>query len=69
MFQANAMGIFGLVSVAMCWAFAGVLYRVGATGSVARNLALLLVVEGVTILSAGYIDLLLTPTVVASSGW
>jgi hypothetical protein len=68
MFQANAMGIFGLVSVAMCWALAGVLYRVGSTGSVARKLALLLVVEGVTLVTSGYIDLLMTPTAIAS-GW
>ncbi len=33
MFQANAMGIFGLISVAMCWAFAVILYRVGASGA------------------------------------
>ena len=46
MVQANAMGIFGLFSVAMCWGFAVVLYRVGATGSVARKLALLMVAEG-----------------------
>jgi len=67
MFQANAMGIFGLISVAMCWALAGVLYRVGPTGSVARKLALLLVVEGVTLVTSGYIGLLITPAVTASS--
>ncbi len=67
MFQANAMGIFGLVSVAMCWAFAGVLYRVGATGSVARNLALLLVAEGFILLTGGSIDLFMTPAATASS--
>ena len=60
MFQFNAMGIFGLVSVAMCWILAVVLYRVGAPGSVARKLSLLLVVEGVTLVSTGYIDLFLT---------
>jgi hypothetical protein len=67
MFQANAMGIFGLVSVAMCWAFAGVLYRVGATGSVARNLALLLVAEGFILVTGGSIDLFMTPAATASS--
>lgn len=67
MFQFNAMGIFGLVSVAMCWALAGVLYRVGATGSVARKLALLLIVEGVTLVTSGYTILLMTPTAQASS--
>ncbi len=39
MFQANALGIFGLVAVAMCWALALLLYRVSPTGSVARKLA------------------------------
>ena len=67
MFQANAMGIFGLISVAMCWALAGVLYRVGPTGSVARKLALLLVVEGVTLVTSGYIHLVMTPAATASS--
>ena len=67
MFQANAMGIFGLVSVAMCWALAVVLYRVGPAGSMARKLALLLVIEGVTLVTSGYIDLLLTPAATASS--
>jgi hypothetical protein len=66
MFQANAMGVFGLISVAMCWALAVVLYRVGPTGSVARKLALLLVVEGVTLVTSGYIGLLLTPAATAS---
>jgi hypothetical protein len=32
MFQFNAMGFMGVVAVAMCWALAVVLYRVGATG-------------------------------------
>ena len=55
-------GILALVAVAMCWSLAVVLYRVGTAGSVARKLALLLVIEGVT-LAPGYIDLLLTPAV------
>ena len=36
------------------------LFRVGASGSVARMLSLLLVVEGVTMVSTGYLDLFLT---------
>ncbi len=56
MSQMSMIGILGLVAVAMCWTFAVVLYRVGTTGSVARKLALLLFVEGVTLLSADYID-------------
>lgn len=45
----------------MCWALAVVLYRVGTVGSVARKLSLLLVVEGITLISTGYIDLFITP--------
>ena len=67
MFQFNAMGIFGLVSVAMCWILAVVLYRVGAPGSVARKLSLLLVVEGVVLVTSGYIGLLLSPAAIATS--
>jgi hypothetical protein len=61
------MGFYGLVAVAMCWALAMVLYRVGATGSVARKLAVLLFVEGVTLVSSGCIVLMMTPTALASS--
>lgn len=57
----DAMAIFGLIAVAMCWAFAVVLYRVGAPGSVARKLALLLIFEGFILVTAGYVELLLTP--------
>lgn len=44
------MGIFGLISVAMCWALAVALYRVGPAGSSARQLALLVVVERVVLM-------------------
>ena len=44
------MGIFGLISVAMYWALAVVLYRVGPAGSAARQLALLVVVERVVLM-------------------
>ncbi len=47
--QSTLMGMFGLVAVAMCWALLVVLYRVAATGRVARKLVLLLAVEGVTL--------------------
>lgn len=67
MFQANAMGFFGVVSAVMCWIFALLLYRVSASGSVARKLALLMVFEGVTLLSSGYIDVLMTPAATASN--
>jgi len=60
MYQFSSQGILALVAVAMCWSLAAVLFRVGATGSVARKLSLLLVVEGVTLISTGYLDLFLT---------
>jgi len=61
------MAVFGLVTIAMCWAFAVVLYRVGAEGSVARKLALLLFFEGLILVTAGYLELLLIPGVDLSS--
>ncbi len=72
MFQASAPGFLAIFAVAMCWSLAVVLYRAGTPGSVARKLALLLVVEGVTLISTGYIDLFLTPAATANSwypGW
>lgn len=67
MFQANPVGILAFVAVAMCWSLAVLLYRVGTTGGVARKLALLLIVEGVTLVSTGYIDLFLPASVRAKS--
>ena len=61
------MGSFGLISVAMSWAFAVVLYRVGSPGSVARQLSLLLLVEGVILVTGGSINLFLTPAATTSS--
>jgi hypothetical protein len=61
MFQIHTVGILALVAVAMCWALAMVLFRVGTPGSVARRLSLLMAFEGVTLISTGYIDLLLSP--------
>jgi hypothetical protein len=63
MFQFHPYGIVALVATALCWSLAVVLYRVGARGSAARKLAVLLAIEGVTLISAGYIDLMLTPAV------
>jgi hypothetical protein len=48
------IGILGFVAVVACWALAVVLYRVGTTGSVARKLAVLLVVEGLVLITAGF---------------
>ena len=63
MFQFHPFGIVALVATILCWSLAVVLYRVGAPGSVARKLALLLGIEGMTLISSGYIDLMLTPAV------
>jgi hypothetical protein len=48
----------------MCWSLAVVLYRVGTTGSVARKLSRLLLVEGITLISTGYIDSMLAPELI-----
>ena len=59
MLSIHPYAILALFAVAMCWALAVVLYRVGHSGSVARKLSVLLVIEGLTLISTGYIDLLL----------
>ena len=53
MLRADPQGILALAAVAMCWSLAVVLFRAGARGSVARQLALLLAVEGVAVVSCG----------------
>jgi len=59
MLSIHPYGILALFAVVMCWALAVVLYRVGTVGSVARKLSVLLVIEGLTLISTGYIDLML----------
>jgi hypothetical protein len=54
MSNVNLIGILGLVSIAACWSLAVLLYRVGHTGSVGRMLAVLLVIEGLALITAGY---------------
>jgi len=49
MVQSNLWGILAITAVALSWALAVVLFRVGAPGSVARKLSLLLVIEGLTL--------------------
>lgn len=48
------LGILGLVAIAACWALAVVLYRVSTTGTTARRLAVLLVIEGFVLATAGF---------------
>ena len=55
----DGSSILGLVAVALCWAFAVVLFRIGSTGRGSRKLAILMVVEGVTLItnvSGGYLE-------------
>ena len=49
MLQFSAMGTLALVALAMCWGLAVTVFRVSGPGSVARELSLLLVIEGATI--------------------
>lgn len=63
MLQFDALGFLGLVAVIMCWILAAVLYRIESSIGAARMLAFLLVVEGVTLLSTGYVDMFLTSSV------
>ncbi len=60
MLQFSAIGLLALIATAMCWGLAIVVFRVSVAGSVARQLSILLVVEGATLVSTGYIDLFLT---------
>ena len=69
MFQASAVGFLALAAFAACMSLAVLLFRVGISGSVARKLSLLLVVEGVTLISTGFIDLFLTDAVKASPSY
>ncbi len=69
MLQVHPVGILAMLAVTMCWAFAVVLYRVGTAGSVARKLALLMFVEGITLISTGFIDLFLGPAIRAHPGY
>jgi hypothetical protein len=61
MFQLDYTGLLAVVACTMCWSLAVVLFRVGSTGSVARFLSILLFIEGLTMVSTGYLDLFLTP--------
>jgi hypothetical protein len=48
------IGIMGLCAIAACWSLAVVLFRTGAPGSTARKLGLLLIFEGVALVTAGF---------------
>ncbi|MEJ2516155.1 MAG: hypothetical protein P8102_13185 [Gammaproteobacteria bacterium] len=48
------VGVVGLAAIASCWVLAVVLFRVGGSGTVARKLAWLLVIEGLALFTAGF---------------
>ena len=54
---AMLIGIIGMAAIAACWSLAVVLYRVGTPGSAARKLSLLLVFEGLCLVTAGFPEL------------
>jgi hypothetical protein len=67
MLQFSSIGTLAVVALAMCWSLAIVVYRVSPKDSVGRRLSLLLVVEGATLISTGYIDLFLTEAATAAA--
>ncbi len=48
------IGITGLVAVAACWSLAVLLFRVSNSGCVGRKLAVLLVIEGLVLVTAQF---------------
>ena len=69
MLKFDALGCLGLAAVVLCWGLAAVMYRVQSAGGIARMLALLLVVEGIMLVSTGYIDMFLTASVRGHSAY
>ena len=63
MFQFDPIGLLALLAFVMCVGLALVIFRAGMAGGTARRLSLLLVIEGVTLVSTGYIDLFLGPEI------
>jgi hypothetical protein len=68
MLQFSSLGTLALVAFGMCWGLAVVVFRVSQPRSVGRQLSLLLVVEGATLISTGYLDLFLTEAA-RSAAW
>lgn len=54
MLHSTLIGLLGLAAVFACWGLAVVLFRVGAPGTMSRKLAWLLLIEGVTLITAGF---------------
>jgi hypothetical protein len=60
MLRADPTGIVALVAVTMCVSLASLIFRAGLRGSLARRLALLLIVEALALATSGSIDVLFT---------
>jgi hypothetical protein len=69
MLRFDALGLLGVLAVFTCWSLAVVLFRLASTSAVPRMLAYLLLVEGMTLVSNGYVDMLLASPVRAQSGY
>ncbi len=54
MLHGQIIGILGLIAIATCWVSAYILYRVGSKGSASRKLSVLLIVEGIVLITAGF---------------
>ena len=54
MLNVTFIGIVGVLAIAACWLLAVLLFRVGAPGSRARKLSILLIIEGVCLATAGF---------------
>lgn len=53
MFHANPEGVLAVAAILLSWALAVVLHRVGAPGTMARKLSLLLIIEGFVLGTSG----------------
>jgi len=68
MLQFSSIGLLAIIACALCWSLAAVVFRVSRAGSAARQLSLLLVVEGAAMVFTGYLDLFLTDAA-RSASW
>ena len=67
MFQFNFVSLLAGFATLMCWSLAVILLRAGTGSMAARRLSLLLAIEGLTLISSGYIDLVLAAELKASA--
>jgi hypothetical protein len=62
LFEEYATGILGVIAISACLALAVALYRVTSVSGTARMLGFLLLIEAVTLGTAGYIETVLGVT-------